>query len=164
LHLDDHTVTAMEASGVGLGDRSRRQRFPVELGEHVVGIRAQLGGQHVPDPIGGFGAHPVLQPDQLAADVGWDEVGSGRRQLTQFDVHAAGLFEHAPQADAGRVEVVVGRAASRTHDTDPFGPGEPAQLTEATHDGHPGSPSLQWSRRDNESGMPCGGERAGAGE
>ena len=59
-----------QAGDVGLADRGRRQRRPVELGEDLVDVGTELGLQHSGDVIGGHRLDPVLQRGQVGAHVG----------------------------------------------------------------------------------------------
>ena len=69
LHLHDNGFARVESRRVGLSDRRRGDRLPIELGEHLVDGRAQLALEHRADPVRRRGRHTVLQLGQLVADL-----------------------------------------------------------------------------------------------
>ena len=117
-------------AAVRLTDRGRRERLPVELGEHVVDAAAELGFQHLAGWLSvSRAATRFCSFGQLVGDLGRDEVDAGRRDLTELDVDAAGLLEHAPQADTrvGRPCAPPGRRRRGTDRSPRAGRGAPAR-------------------------------------
>ena len=104
LDLDDHRLARVQASAMGLTDRCRRQRLPLELGEHAVDVVAELGGEHRLDALPRLWWHLVLQRRQFRADVRRQQVHSGGGDLPELDVHPSGLLEHATESDRLAVE------------------------------------------------------------
>ena len=92
---------------MGLADGRGRDRFPVELREHLVDARLELLLQDGRDGVPRDGLHIVLEVRQLAGDVVGDEVGPRRQHLAQLHEHPAGLFERVAQAP-GRRRAPVG--------------------------------------------------------
>ena len=87
-------------AAVGLTDRCRRERFPLEAREHLTRLAVELTVEHRLHPIDRFGCSAVLQQRELVADFGRKQIDSGGRDLSELHVYPAGRFEHAPQPHA----------------------------------------------------------------
>ena len=94
---------------VGLADRRRGERLPVELGEHVVDRAAELGLEHRRDAARrGSGGTRFCSSASSSQTSRRQEVDAGRGDLAELDVDAAGLLEHPPQPHARRVVGALG--------------------------------------------------------
>ena len=99
LDLDDHVAPVEEARGVHLRDRGRRERLGVELGEELVGARAQLDGERALDVGVGERLDAIERLLELAA------VGLGEEALRRGDDLA--------ELEVGRAEILEGAAHQR---------------------------------------------------
>ena len=101
LHLDDHRLARVQSGDVGLADRGRGERLPVELLEDVLDVVTQLGLEHRSDLLDRLRLDSVLEPGQLGADLGREQIDACRRDLTELHVDAAGLLEQVSQPGSG---------------------------------------------------------------
>ena len=149
LHLHHHPLAGVQRRGVHLGDRSRRQRGALELGEEILERAPQLaldGGAH---GVERFGGHLVATLLELV-----DEF-LGEEALTRGD--------DLGQLDVGRAEMLDGDAqtARQIGAALRLAPGlqvpEPDRGAEMTHDGE-GSRTARQPTRGDERGQIVGGE------
>ena len=112
LDLDDNCFAGAQPRQVGLADRRRRERLPVELREQRLESRSELGLEHFGDPLARFGRYVLLETGELGADVAGQEVDASRGDLAELDVDAAGRLEHAPQPHRLGVDASARRAPS----------------------------------------------------
>ena len=164
LHLDDDRLAGVQPRPVGLADRGRGERLPVELGEDLVDGRAQLRLEDRGDALPRLGRHAVLQLGQLVAELGRQEVDAGGGDLAELDVHPAGLLEHPPQAHAGRVDRALGPLRGRQERAEALLAAEPDELAVAAQHGDPPAHRAERAGRDDEAGPLADGQRAGPGE
>ena len=149
---------------MGLTDRRRGQRFPVELGEHLVDRLVQLGLQHLLDALLRLGSDTVLELGQLVAELRREQVDSGGGDLAQLDRHATGVLQQPPQADAGRLRGALDPGARGQERSEAFAAGEPQQLAVAAEDVDPAPHRPQRPRRHDEARPLAGGQRARSGQ
>ena len=83
LHLHDDGLTGVQPRAVGLTDGRGREWFPVELGEDLLDLGAELGFEHRLHLLHRDGRDPVLQGAELARDLGGHEVDAGRGDLAR---------------------------------------------------------------------------------
>ena len=121
---------------MGLSDRGRRQRLPLELGEQPLEVVTELGTEHGGDVVARGGGHPVLQQGELGTHVGGQQIDARGGDLAELDVHPTGLLQHTPEphglAVSGTAAVGVGDAGGEA-----LASGEPEQLSIAPEDRHP---------------------------
>ena len=117
---------------VGLTDRRRGERLPVELGEHLARLsrRARPGAPGASRSTG-TGATRFCSCARSATDLGREEVDAGRGDLAELDVDAAGLFEDAPQPHPAPSTVPIGPWPARQERPESFAAGEAQQLAVA---------------------------------
>jgi hypothetical protein len=145
---------------VGLADRRRRQRLPVEPSEHFV-HRSQLRLDDRSDAVGRLARGAVLQRGQLVADAGRQQVDAGGRDLPELHVHPAGLLQHPAQSDADRLGLPLGLAARPEQRPEPLCPDQPQQLAIAADDVDPAADGSQRPGRHHQPGLPRPSQRAG---
>ena len=162
------TTTAspvMQPRPMGLADRRRGERLPVELGEDRRSRSAPSSASST----------AAIRPAARAAACfcSWasssqtsarQQVDSRCRDLTELDVDAAGLLEHAPQPHARRCRPALGAVGVRRERPEAFPPGEPDQLAVAPEHGDAPADGAQRARRDHEPGPLADGQRARPGE
>ena len=157
----DDPLAGAQPGRVGLADRRRGERLPVELGEHLVDRGAELRLEHRLDRLARLGRDVVLELGQLIGDSGRHEVDAGGRDLADLDVDAAGLLEHGPEAGAGSL---VGRQPRRAGRRSPHGAAVRAARGSGGTTAMRRAERAQRSRRDDEPGLLARGQGAGSGD
>jgi hypothetical protein len=164
LDLDHDDLAGGQAGHVGLADGGGRQRRPVEVGEHLLHRPAQLGFDHLPDAVGGFGRHPVGQAGQLGADVRRQQVDPGGGDLAELDVDAARLLQHAAQPHAHRLGLPLGPAPGGRPRAEALGPQQAQQLSIAADHVDPPPHGPQRPGGDQQPRLGRLGQRPGPGQ
>jgi hypothetical protein len=95
-HLYYDPVPGPERRRVHLGDRRRGQRLPVEADEQLTHLGAQLGSQHLLDRGPGDFGRVVLQPAQLADELGWEQIAAGGQHLPELDEGDPAVLQGQP--------------------------------------------------------------------
>jgi hypothetical protein len=138
LDLDHDAAAVVQARGVDLGDRRRRQRLRVELGVELVGARAQLDGERALDVGVGEGLDAIERLlELLAVGLGEEAVRRGD-ELAELQVGGAELLEgeaHQLGPDAALAAELAQdteRGVAREH---PAGREQPADGGEADGSG-----------------------------
>jgi hypothetical protein len=162
LHLDDHLPPVVEARPVGLPDRCRRQRLPVEVGEDLVGGSAQLLLDQLAQAVGRRGRHVVLQVRQLLGHDRGHEVRARRGHLTHLHEHPAALLERvaepARERNLPRLPVLA-VAAEPERGAEPVADGDAGDLRVPAH--APAAPLHRLDgMRDRRQPVLGAGERA----
>ena len=148
LDLDDDALAGAQPGPVGLADRGRGERLPVELGEDVVDVAPSSASSTGRDALARLRRHPVLQLGQLGADVGRQEVDAGRGDLAELDVDAARLLEHPPQPDRLAVVERSTRLDACEERPEALAPGEADELAVAAEHGDaPAAPRASGAAR-----------------
>ena len=164
LHLDDDRLPRPQPRAIGLTDRRRGQRLPVELGEDVLDTVAELGFQHRLDLVDRLRGYPVLQSCELGAHLGWQEIDPRGRDLTELDVDATCFLEHAPEPHSDGVDRTIDAVARRRQRPEPFSAGDPRELAVPAEHRDARPDDAKRSRRRDEPGPLTDRERARTGE
>jgi hypothetical protein len=98
LHLHDHALTGLEFGAMHLADRAGRQRHGLDALEDVLPRDAELLLHHLHDLGLGQRRDLVLERRQLVDELGRDQVGAGREDLTELAERRPELLECRPQA------------------------------------------------------------------
>ena len=163
LHFHDDSLAALEPGLVDLPDRSRCQRFPIELVEDGIDPAAQLGFQQRADLLRVRGRDRILQLGKFGAGRRRKQVCAGGGHLAELDEDPAAVLEHPADADGCRdvAGLVIGpRAAEAQRRAEAVPRGDPGDLGVA---GHPLALALGGLDRAWQPGEPglCPGQRAG---
>ena len=154
MHLDDDGLARAQPRAIRLSDRRGRERLPVELGEDLLDVGAELGFEHrphrLPSAPARLGSATVASS---RADLGREEVDAGCGDLPELDVDATGLLEDAPDAHARAVERTLGALAARQERSEPFAPGQAKQLAIAPQHRDAPAERTQRARRHHEAGV-----------
>jgi hypothetical protein len=79
---------------VHLADGGRRERREVELEERPIHAQVELGFDGIPHLLERDRRGVVLEPSELGDDVGWNDVGASRQELTELHERRPELVEH----------------------------------------------------------------------
>jgi hypothetical protein len=128
LHLDDHTLAALERAAVHLADRAGRDRHRVDRLEHVLPGNAELLLHHCDDVLLGERWHLVLQRGELLHVGGRQQVGPRREDLAELREGRPELLERlaqVPRAHLVRlVAAALAQAVAGQHGADARRPAE----------------------------------------
>ena len=97
LHLDGDAPSVRERGLVHLADRRGGDRHRVELGEQALERVPELAFDDAPDVLERDRTDVILQRAQLDDDVGRNDVGTGREELSELHEGRPELVEHFPQ-------------------------------------------------------------------
>ena len=154
----------MQPGPIGLRDGCSRQRCPLEFGEEHRRRTPELRLQHGTDAFWRFRRGTALQLAELGAYLRWDEVDSGRGDLPDLHVDAAGVFEYATDAHPYRLCRPFLLAPCAEEGTEPLPTYQSEQFAVATHHVQARLHGAQRTRGRDQACLFRNGERTGPGQ
>ena len=162
LDLDHDRLAGAEPGAVGLADRGRGERFPVELREHLVDRLSQLGLEDGLDPLDHSGRTRFWSLASSAAS-------SGEMRSTLVAAIWPSLTETPPASSSSRRRRTPVASVDRSirppveqQRPEPLPPGELQELPVAAQHVDAAADGPEGPRDDDQPGPLAGGQRARA--
>jgi hypothetical protein len=106
--LDDDGLARFQLSGMNLRDRSRRERFAVELRVDVVYAAAERTLDSGDSQLARKRRYAVLEFGEFVSDIGREQISTGRDGLAELHEDRSEILQTSAHAHA---EVVASRTA-----------------------------------------------------